>query len=323
MIRIISSKIRLFCAGLSNYSIYFRLLFALVVLLFFLIVIDVDEVLSFLSAVSCLDILVLLLILFVRNYFAAIRFQLLLGNQVRVAQGELIRQYFVASLFNMFIPTAIGGDGVRIILLAKQKLSKTDAGILILAERLIGFYSLISISFIATFLWETPDIIYLIATSLFGGYTVIMSGVLYLPFTRIKNKWPVRFIDRMSNICLELRSRPGDVVAVFIFSILYQLSAIYISYYVALAIGLVPNVLHFLTIVPIVWLVTMIPISVGGLGLRELSFTFLLSLVGYTHEMSTGVSLGTYFALVMSACIGAVIIVISNIRPILKADQET
>ena len=96
------------------------------------------------------------------------------------------------------------------------------------------------------------------------------------------------------------------LTATFALSLLYQFISVSVSYYVATAIGVKLSITVFLTFVPLVWCFTMIPISLGGIGLREVSFAYLFSLVGIPKEDSLIVSLATYLTLVISGTIGAV-----------------
>jgi hypothetical protein len=56
----------------------------------------------------------------------------------------------------------------------------------------------------------------------------------------------------------------------------------------------------------------MIPISLGGLGLREISFAYLFSLVAVQREDALIISLGTYLTLVMSGFLGGLFLLLKR-----------
>lgn len=297
---------------LRKYSITVKLIFSFTVLLLFLTSIDINKVFNVLASITGLDIFILVLIIVARNIIAAVRFQCLLRGRVFVSFMELIRQYFIASLFNTILPTALGGDGIRVLMLAKYDLSKIDAGMLIITERLIGFYSLVVIAFIASFFSQLPQVVVAISKVLFVGYTLVLALIFFYPCKHKEENIRKEFFNKVKNMFLDLRSKPEIFISVFTYSLVYQLLSILISFFIAWSVGLSPNIIHFLVIVPTVWFCTMLPISFGGLGVREVSFVYFLSFVGYTSEESAIVSLGTYFTLILSAAIGAVIMFYFN-----------
>jgi hypothetical protein len=56
---------------------------------------------------------------------------------------------------------------------------------------------------------------------------------------------------------------------------------------------------------PLVWFVTLLPISVGGLGVREAGFITIFALVGTSKEEAVLLSLGTYAGLTAIGVVGA------------------
>lgn len=108
----------------------------------------------------------------------------------------------------------------------------------------------------------------------------------------------------MSALAL-LASHPGTLLVAFILSILFQIASIALSWVVALAFGIDVSFIACLALVPLVWLVTLLPISLGGIGLREASFAYLFGTIGIGAEASLVISLGTFAALVMTGSVGA------------------
>jgi uncharacterized protein (TIRG00374 family) len=217
-----------------------------------------------------------------------------------------MKQYFIASFFNNFLPTAIGGDGVRVFLVSKFGVSKTDTALFIVIERLIGFYSLIIIAFLSCFFWKAPQQIKTLILVMTCGYTLMLM-IIFLPkMNQLLEKFNINFFNKILNILKLLRSNFNILLLTFLFSLLYQFISIIITFFVAEALNLEISMIVFLTLVPLVWFFTMIPISFGGVGLRELSFVYLLSLINISKESSIMISLGTYLTLIISGIIGMI-----------------
>ena len=217
-----------------------------------------------------------------------------------------MKQYFIASFFNNFLPTAIGGDGVRVFLISKFGVSKTDTALFIIMERLIGFYSLIIIAFLSCFFWKAPQQIKTLILIMTCGYTLMLM-IIFLPkMNQLLEKFNINFFNKILNNIKLLRSNFKIIILTLLLSFIYQFISVIISYFVAEAINLEVSMIAFLTLVPLVWFFTMIPVSFGGVGLREISFVYLLALINISKENSIMISLGTYLTLIISGIIGMI-----------------
>lgn len=271
----------------------------------FIYLLDLDRIRQALRHIGPLELLALLLLTVARNAIGSARFRLLSSVIGRIPFFEIMKQYFVASLFNNFLPTAVGGDAVRFAMIAGGGVTKSEAGVTIVLERVVGFYALIAISLVSALLWSPPREILTLVGGLFAAYSLLMSFVVLDGFgwgRRLRN----RHLASIRGAFSRYRGHSALILGTFALSVIYQLCSIFISYYVALIIGLQVPVVVFLTFTPLVWFFTMIPISLGGVGLREVSFAYLFALVGVASEDSVAVSLGTYLTLVMSGLLGAI-----------------
>jgi uncharacterized membrane protein YbhN (UPF0104 family) len=289
---------------LKRLSIVFRVLISLVILAFLYFSIDdMEGLVSLLASITVADILVFIALASGRNLIAAIRFRCLFDLK-KVSTLELIRHYFIAAIFNTILPTALGGDGVRAIMLVKAGYRKREAGSMIILERFVGFYTLLCIAAATSFCWKTPVVIRAMILPLFLGYSVLM--IVFIVYSLHQSK-KVGAISKFGHFLLQLlTSSPLQIIYAFLCSILYQFLSIFISYYVAVSLGFNAVLLHYLTIVPLVWFATMVPISFGGVGVREISFVYLLSIIGYSQSEALAISLGTYLALVVTGIIGII-----------------
>jgi uncharacterized membrane protein YbhN (UPF0104 family) len=253
--------------------------------------------------VSVWHVVLLFMLTVMRNMLGALRSRIVVAVRRPVPFVELVRQHFVASFFNNFLPTAIGGDGVRVIMLRRFAIPATDGALLVAVERVVGFYALLLIACSSSLFWASPVQLRMPIYVATAGYTAVLAW-LFLAF-----RPPVlglRFLRRVRDVLALFHRRMRLLWAILALSLAYQGISVFISYYVAtVALGSVP-VLPFLTLVPLVWFFTMIPISLGGVGLRELAFIELLAVIGISPEDALFVSLGTYLALVMSGAVGGV-----------------
>jgi uncharacterized membrane protein YbhN (UPF0104 family) len=288
----------------SRWGLALKIIVSISILVIFFRGIDFNSLKQLVNEISPFEIIVLLLLTVIRNYVGAVRFFYLIINKIKVSVPVLMSHYFQASFFNNFLPTAIGGDVLRVFLLSDYGYSKGESTLYIFIERLIGFYALIFISFTSSLFWEvSPEIFYSIA-ALFLVYSSVLF-VFFIFGKKIKSR--LNIVNKIIEVIKLVSAGYQTFLLVFIISLLFQFVSIYISYYVAISILGKLNILHFLTFVPLVWFVTMIPVSFGGVGLRELSFFYFLGTIGINREDSLIISLGTYFTLLLSGVIGLII----------------
>ncbi len=71
------------------------------------------------------------------------------------------------------------------------------------------------------------------------------------------------------------------------------------------AFGLHVPFVYFLVIVPTIFLLIMLPISIGGLGVREAAYVYLFGLVGVAPEAALGLAIVNYLLRLLSVLTGA------------------
>jgi uncharacterized membrane protein YbhN (UPF0104 family) len=73
-------------------------------------------------------------------------------------------------------------------------------------------------------------------------------------------------------------------------SLLFQFGGVISTYFIALSIQDHTKFIYFLMLLPIVWFVSLLPISLNGLGVREGTFVFLFVVTGMTKETAITIS---------------------------------
>jgi uncharacterized membrane protein YbhN (UPF0104 family) len=240
-----------------------------------------------------------------RVWISAVRFQVLSRPRIQIPLRTLIRQFFVGAYFSNLLPTAIGGDAVRLFMLAECGLPKQEGAVTILIERSIGSAALVVLALTGVLAFPVPPEIRLgvvvLALGVIAAAVCLLAGRRW--FARIARRHPA-LQPAMSALDL-LAGHPGTLLLALILSLLFQTASIALSWVVALAFDIDVSFLACLALVPLVWLVTLLPISLGGIGIREAAFTYLFGTIGIGTEASLVISLGTFAALLMTGTVGA------------------
>jgi len=235
---------------------------------------------------------------------SAWRWGLLLGTQgVRVPAARLTESFLVATFFNNFLPSNIGGDVVRIADTAPAARSRTVAAAVVIADRAIGLLGLVLLAALAATAarWTGPEIVS--SWLLWGGFAAATGlGLAMLlapdrtmgllsPLRAIHPAWVGPRLRQLADVLARFRDAPGPVVACFAGAVVVQ--ALLVAFYAAVAHGLgVPvSAWHMAVVVPVSFLAQLLPISLNGFGVREAVFSYYFSRLGAPIEGALVVSL--------------------------------
>ena len=236
---------------------------------------------------------------------ATVRWQMLLRVQgIIVSWGRAGMMVTVGLFFNMLLPGLVGGDAIRLYLLCQKVPRKKLRGTLSVAmDRLLGLASLVVLAAmvgLVRFRWlnhaaRTAHITYL-ALAILGGATLGALLVFRVTGTRtLPGRLPFRHgIVQIGKALRLYREHPMIIVSAFLLTILSHL-AYYISYYCALRSlsghsGGEPSMIDFLSIMPLVNTITGVPISFGGVGVRETLFQTLLGQLAHVPPALAAIS---------------------------------
>ncbi len=212
---------------------------------------------------------------------SAIRWQILIKAQDDwVPLGFLAKSYLVGSFFNLFLPTRIGGDVVRIWDGSRYSKSLLKSSAIVLVERLTGVIVLFLFAFSASLIrLDMARQFPVIWVSLFLGFLGLgMLGLFFTPLAdivlgKLPEKRPFSTIEQkirqFRETILFYRKRKGALGKAFLWAALLQINVIVHYYLIGEALHLDIPLLDYFIFIPIVHLILLIPITVNGLGLRE------------------------------------------------------
>ncbi len=230
---------------------------------------------------------------------------LLQAQEVQVPTSTLAGSFLVAQFFNNFLPSNIGGDFFRIADTSKFTKSKTVATMVILADRVMGVMALVLIAAIgatsagaihpaATPIWPIWLWAGFVAAAAASAPAVLVPdgfGRLLRPLSVIHPEWVGGRIDNLTMILSRFRSHPIRLAECFGGALFVQATMVVFYYAVVLALhGSVPFA-DLAVIVPISFVVQMLPISVSGFGVREATFSLYFSRIGHPVESAILMSL--------------------------------
>jgi hypothetical protein len=265
--------------------------------------IDFPKFLEIVSRANPGWLIAAVMLMFLGIVIRAKRWQILLDAiDISVPLKELIAIYFVGFMFNNLLPSGIGGDAMRAVEMHHHTKRTTDTVTSILLERFLGLSTLQAIgAFALLFNWNAvpPTVAYFTITIFLamalGGYLFI-NRTLYI--TLQNRLWLFRRLTEINIIGKLFESfqrYPGPALRRSYFvSLLFNLSLIGMNMCVGLAVGVEASFIQYAIFIPITSIVLIIPISFGGLGVREGTYIELFQSIGVPEETALAMSLLVY-----------------------------
>jgi uncharacterized membrane protein YbhN (UPF0104 family) len=272
--------------------------------------IDVHRLWSSARSASLFWLAAALVVYFINVLVSIWRWRLLLEAQaVEVPARKLLGSFLVALFFNNFLPSNIGGDVIRIRDTAKPARSKTLATIVVLTDRVMGLMGLVLVAALgATMAAGTPQYAghgpapilptwlwagFLAAAALSAPAVLAPAGVgrLLQPLTVLHPEWVGGRIESLTTVLARFREHPSALAGCFGGAVFVQGSVV--LFYVAVAYALRVDVgpWDLAVIVPLSFIVQLLPVSVNGFGVREATFSFYFTRLGLPIESALLVSL--------------------------------
>jgi glycosyltransferase 2 family protein len=130
---------------------------------------------------------------------------------------------------------------------------------------------------------------------------------LLQPLTVIHPEWVGGRIEKLTDVLSRFRERPGSIATCFAVAVGVQASMIVYYLAVIYALHLRVGVWDLAVIVPISFVVQLLPVSVGGFGVREATFSLYFAKIGLPIESAVVMSLVGAALLMLFSVSGAAV----------------
>ena len=232
---------------------------------------------------------------------------------------DIVRYYFIGLFGNLFLPSSIGGDFLKIYGLCRNSSQKTKVVASVLLDRLSGFAAIVLVS-VAAFtlgyrLLEESALLIPIAgvAALAGLFAGVLFNVKVFSFcSRIFSKLPKvqqALMGFHHDAALMKGKRREGFKAIGV-SCLSQVVYAVCWYLIARALSQDVSVVYFLIFVPLTCIAASFP-SIGGLGVREIGTVYLFGKAGMDPGVAASISLINFFFMVLIGLIGGLVYVVT------------
>jgi len=252
-----------------------------------------------------------------RILLTGLRWQILLRSaEIRIPIIETEKIVFLGLFVSNFLPSTIGGDTVRFLSLLRYTNRRALALASVVLDRLINVVAMFSV---IPFTLKTfgPSIINLLGNSqgiIPGGFALAAARGGWLGRISSKLKYWIAYSIETFRVWFH---NPFSLLLAFIVSwsaILTYFLAIWI---LARGLGMEIALYQVMGTTTITYLITLLPISVNGYGVREIAITTLYMQLGASLEQATALAIVSRALMLITTLPGAL-----WISPIISGDLK-
>lgn len=230
------------------------------------------------------------LMLHISLFFSAFRSRFYFAEfGLKLRRTFCVALYYVGTMFNIILPGGVSGDAYKVYLIGKRaKVSKLIALRIVFYERVNGVTALIFI------------------------------GLMFALYSSVVNFVPNGYISLLMLLCIPcyavtaiylLRDKYQTVLGALKYSFMVQVFQVFSAFFLLWA--LIPGAeysvyIDFIVLFIVASIASIIPISIGGAGLRELTFFYGINLLCTPTTQETGIAFAllTFVLYVLTAVIG-------------------
>jgi len=268
-------------------------------------------------------LLTTVLVTFLQVVLSALRWRVVTERcGAPLTDREAFRFNMIGTFFNQTLPSTIGGDAVRLWLLGNTGAGWRAATYSVLVDRAIGFIAL-ALIVVFSLPWSYP----LIADPkgrwallLVDSATVGISSAFLLlgamPWPWLKRWWPIRHAHACGEIANQVlfNRQAGPKVITLSFTI--HVLTIVTTWCAVHAVQATASFEQLFLLIPPIILITMLPVSIAGWGVREATMMVAFGYAGLAKIDGTMVSIIFGAATFVVGAIGGIVWITDSERPI-------
>jgi uncharacterized membrane protein YbhN (UPF0104 family) len=228
-------------------------------------------------------------------WMTAYRWRLIIScNQETISSWHTFYYTMIGAFLNQCLPSSIGGDVYRGFMLKQQGLSTSSALNSTLIDRLYGLSSFVILATIGClFEWK------ILITTFLGEIMLLTIGLIFAGLGGLLSlKWMESFLPSMLRPFITLSkavwttfTQGKKSLLILLVSLITALCIVVGAEMLALGIGLNLSLSQAFIAIPLAILVSAIPLSFAGWGLREGAMVVILSAYGISKEEALALSL--------------------------------
>jgi hypothetical protein len=223
---------------------------------------------------------------------------------------HLVAFSFIGGYFNLLLPTSVGGDVVRAWYLEGGSGRKLRSACAVLIDRISGVIVLVAMACVASLMVDA-DVPAWIPWSVWGCLAAGVAGIGGLGIlTRLRLLPPAR--QEQLAMMWSIARAPGPLALSTLCSVVMQVANVVIVWLIGMGLGVTIPFAYCCVFVPMVSLLTMLPISINGVGIREEGTKMFLAPVGVSSELAVILALLWFAVSLAVSLLGGLVYLFGN-----------
>ena len=273
-------------------------------------VLDLKGLMHTLEQVSLKEF-ILVVVLYVFGQIISTFKWALFVNQVGIKRpaAMILRSYFFGMFINAFGFGTLGGDVARGLSLKPEKGMRAAALASVIADRVHGLFVLLCIGCVAMLVSPPPSLGIEIELIALAGLVLLIVGWFIGPSILLKLAPPSsKLYVAASQIQLAFSKHPGVMALATILSLGLHCTQIFTHWLIGHALGMPLSLAFMFSTIPLVNVISSLPISVGGLGVREALLVLLFVPAGASEEAAVALGAVWIITTTVVSALGGLIV---------------
>jgi len=305
------------------FSISLRIAVSLVIIVFLFRSIDHQNFLKLIRDSDKVILFISFLVFLLPYILGVLRWNMLLkAVNINLPLTRLVSSFCAGLFFNLFLPSTIGGDFMRGADLSFHTKKPKEIIATLFLDRLSGYIGLVILAIFAMFFgWRfLRDQSVMLSLAIILGILVAALFILFNRFlyNKIKIIFKAQRFGNLGDLITSLheevhifRYKKAVIAKNILLSIVIQ-AIIPVSFYIiALALRINLSMLYFFIFLPIITAIALLPISIGGLGLRDATVVFFFAKAGLAKDLALAMSLLNFSFILIIGALGGLIYVLT------------
>lgn len=296
---------------------FLKLLITVALLIFLFHKVPVEEVFNTVRNIEVRNFYLSIILFFIYYAFFSIRWKYLLDSQkIKISPLQSYLYIHIAFFFNNFLPSGLGMDVVRSGYAGGRKNFEKAFGASLM-ERVLGMIGMMCIGALAIFSLRT-GFIYL---AIFYIFLIFLIFLLYTLLSSLKFEWikkkiiSIKFLNLGESLrtfyhAIKIYGKKKGVVGIgILYSLLVQITIILINFLLSRSLGINLPFISLIAYIPLITIISLIPVTINGLGMRESAYVFLFSYYGIAREEALSLSLLFFATSVIASLMGGILFI--------------
>jgi uncharacterized protein (TIRG00374 family) len=252
---------------------------------------DAGQVVTYPGVLSCLGnadvrwLVAAFVVSLASMLVTALRWRLLLAVQdVRITIGESFKLQLLGEFFSTVIPGMVGGDLVKAYCVMKRTTRKEHVLVTAFADRLMGVCAMAGTAAVMLLVLRATgrlegDLVRFSAPSVAVVLAAIGATLVFLLSARLRRlcglqriykRLPIAtHVERAGDALAHFRAHPAALARAFLVSLVAQALGSIFVFLLGVALGIEVSWMHYVLHVPLILIISAIPITPGGIGVME------------------------------------------------------